>query len=241
MRNSLRSRSPRDARTNRSGSIILLAAGMMIMVFGFLAFTVDVGYIALTKAQLEAASVAGSRAAHTNCAMAWDSRRPRPRTKPKPLPNKRPSMSRRPIARATGLPSMWIRRGISEWAPSRTIPPRKHRSSNGVSAPITWSIDLPETNLSKPSRVRATTRCLCSSPRSSGTTMRRSRREQSPLFCLRMDFGFRQEAGKPWIFSRLPWISRPGTTSSITMWDNKTSSSAMRMDRSVRGAMASRK
>jgi hypothetical protein len=34
----------------------------MIMVFGFLAFSVDVGYIALTKAQLQAASDAGVRA-----------------------------------------------------------------------------------------------------------------------------------------------------------------------------------
>lgn len=47
----------------RLGAIVLLASGMMIMVFGFLAFTVDVGYIALTKAQLEAANDAGVRAA----------------------------------------------------------------------------------------------------------------------------------------------------------------------------------
>lgn len=47
----------------RWGAIVLLASGMMVMVFGFLAFTVDVGYIALTKAQLEAANDAGVRAA----------------------------------------------------------------------------------------------------------------------------------------------------------------------------------
>lgn len=47
----------------RLGSILVLATGIMIMVFGFLAFTVDVGYIALTKAQLEVASDAGARAA----------------------------------------------------------------------------------------------------------------------------------------------------------------------------------
>ncbi len=47
----------------RLGSILVMAAGMMIMVFGFLAFTVDVGYIALTKAQLESATDAGVRAA----------------------------------------------------------------------------------------------------------------------------------------------------------------------------------
>lgn len=51
-----------ESRQKRWGSIILLASGMMIMVFGFLAFTVDVGYIAMTKAQLEAASDAGVRA-----------------------------------------------------------------------------------------------------------------------------------------------------------------------------------
>jgi len=51
------------SREKRWGSIILLASGMMIMVFGFLAFTVDVGYIALTKAQLENATDAGANAA----------------------------------------------------------------------------------------------------------------------------------------------------------------------------------
>ena len=52
-----------ESHKKRWGSIILLAAGMMVMVFGFLAFSVDVGYIALTKAQLETASDAGARAA----------------------------------------------------------------------------------------------------------------------------------------------------------------------------------
>ena len=47
----------------RWGSIILLSAGMIVMVFGFLAFSVDLGYIALTKAQLQTASDAGVRAA----------------------------------------------------------------------------------------------------------------------------------------------------------------------------------
>jgi Flp pilus assembly protein TadG len=46
----------------RWGSIILLSTGIMIMVFGFLAFTVDLGYIALTKGQLQAAGDAGVRA-----------------------------------------------------------------------------------------------------------------------------------------------------------------------------------
>lgn len=57
-----RIRGPRSADEKRWGSIILLSAGMIVMVFGFLAFTVDLGYIALTKAQLEAAGDAGVRA-----------------------------------------------------------------------------------------------------------------------------------------------------------------------------------
>ena len=51
-----------ESDKTRWGSIVVLAAGMIIMVFGFLAFSVDVGYIALTKAQLEAASDGGARA-----------------------------------------------------------------------------------------------------------------------------------------------------------------------------------
>ncbi|MCA9068898.1 MAG: Tad domain-containing protein, partial [Planctomycetaceae bacterium] len=54
---------PNVSRKKRLGAIVLLASGLMIMVFGFLAFTVDVGYIALTKAQLESANDAGVRAA----------------------------------------------------------------------------------------------------------------------------------------------------------------------------------
>ncbi len=60
---SIRHRFARLSPKKRLGAIILLASGMMIMVFGFLAFTVDVGYISLTKAQLEAACDAGARAA----------------------------------------------------------------------------------------------------------------------------------------------------------------------------------
>ncbi len=56
-------RGPRRFDKKRWGSIILLSAGMIVMVFGFLAFSVDVGYIALTKAQLEAATDAGVQAA----------------------------------------------------------------------------------------------------------------------------------------------------------------------------------
>lgn len=40
----------------RRGSIIVLGAAMLVMIMGFLAFTVDVGFIALTRAQMQAAS-----------------------------------------------------------------------------------------------------------------------------------------------------------------------------------------
>ncbi len=60
---SQRKQQPRRVEETRWGSVVVLSAGMMVMVFGFLAFSVDVGYIALTKSQLEAASDAGSRGA----------------------------------------------------------------------------------------------------------------------------------------------------------------------------------
>lgn len=40
-------------RNNRRGAIILLAAALMVVIFAFLAFTVDVGFITLTKAHLK--------------------------------------------------------------------------------------------------------------------------------------------------------------------------------------------
>ena len=44
----------RDAR--RRGSVLLLSAVMLVSVLAFVAFTVDVGYIALTKSQLQASA-----------------------------------------------------------------------------------------------------------------------------------------------------------------------------------------
>src|SRR5919107_38144 len=41
---------------SRRGNIVVLAAAMMVMIFAFTSFTVDVGYITLTKAQLQTAN-----------------------------------------------------------------------------------------------------------------------------------------------------------------------------------------
>lgn len=48
---------------NRQGSIVVLAAFMMVVIFAFVALSLDMGYIALTKTQLQAASDAGAHAA----------------------------------------------------------------------------------------------------------------------------------------------------------------------------------
>lgn len=47
----------------RRGTVIVLASSSMVVVFGFAAFSVDVGYITLTKAQLEAAADGSALAA----------------------------------------------------------------------------------------------------------------------------------------------------------------------------------
>ncbi|MCH7989403.1 MAG: hypothetical protein IID46_09695 [Planctomycetes bacterium] len=49
-------------KQKRNGSILVLAAAMMVMILAFTAFTIDMGYIALTKTQLQAASDAGAHA-----------------------------------------------------------------------------------------------------------------------------------------------------------------------------------
>ena len=54
-------RSPGDS--NRLGSILVLATAVMIMILGFVVFSVDVGYIALSKGQLQNAVDAGALAA----------------------------------------------------------------------------------------------------------------------------------------------------------------------------------
>ena len=54
---------PKRQETKRRGSITVLAAMMMIMIFAFTVFTVDVGYITLTKAKLRTATDAATFAA----------------------------------------------------------------------------------------------------------------------------------------------------------------------------------
>lgn len=46
----------------RTGNVLVLAAGCLVLVFAFVAFTVDVGYITLTKAELQRAADAGALA-----------------------------------------------------------------------------------------------------------------------------------------------------------------------------------
>ncbi len=47
-------------RAKRKGNALVLAAGSLVMVFAFVAFTADLGYIVLTKAELQRASDAGA-------------------------------------------------------------------------------------------------------------------------------------------------------------------------------------
>jgi hypothetical protein len=47
----------------REGTILVLAAVMIVMILAFTAFTIDMGYIALTKTQLQSASDASAHAA----------------------------------------------------------------------------------------------------------------------------------------------------------------------------------
>ena len=55
---------------NRRGIVLVLAAACLIMILAFAAFTVDVGYILVTKAQLQsttdAAALAGTQELATN-------------------------------------------------------------------------------------------------------------------------------------------------------------------------------
>lgn len=50
---------------NRRGIVLVLAASMLVMVFGFVAFTVDTGFIALAKGQMQNASDSASLGAGT--------------------------------------------------------------------------------------------------------------------------------------------------------------------------------
>lgn len=64
------------ARNNREreqprGSVILLATGLLVMVLGFAAFTVDVGFITLTKTQMQGAADAAVLAAGLELSRGW--------------------------------------------------------------------------------------------------------------------------------------------------------------------------
>ena len=56
---------------DRRGSILVLSAAFMLMIFAFTAFTVDVGYIALTKSQLQAAADASALSAGMDLVDGW--------------------------------------------------------------------------------------------------------------------------------------------------------------------------
>lgn len=60
MRSSSREPSARAGRTLRRGTVIVLASSSMVVVFGFAAFSIDVGYITLTKTQLQNATDAAA-------------------------------------------------------------------------------------------------------------------------------------------------------------------------------------
>lgn len=65
MKTSTRPRRRNASRSKllRRGSILVLSAAMLVAIFAFTSFTVDVGLITVTKAQLETAADAGSLAA----------------------------------------------------------------------------------------------------------------------------------------------------------------------------------
>ena len=66
MKTSTRTRNKKKtliSKVLRRGSILVLSAAMLVAIFAFTSFTVDVGLITVTKAQLESAADASSLAA----------------------------------------------------------------------------------------------------------------------------------------------------------------------------------
>jgi len=59
------------SKLKRRGSIDMLAALVLVMVFGFLSFTADIGYIALTKGQMQTAADAAVLAAGQDLSEGW--------------------------------------------------------------------------------------------------------------------------------------------------------------------------
>lgn len=64
MKTQLRNRCPeancRPGKTRRDGAVLVLCLSVLIMVFAFTAFTVDIGFISLTKGQLQKSSDAAA-------------------------------------------------------------------------------------------------------------------------------------------------------------------------------------
>jgi uncharacterized membrane protein len=58
-------RNNRQSPANRTGSIITLSAGVLVMVLAFTAFTVDLGWITLARAQMRNAADAAAFAGAT--------------------------------------------------------------------------------------------------------------------------------------------------------------------------------
>lgn len=56
---------------NRRGSIMLLAVGLLFMLFAFAAFAIDIGYISLTKAELQKSADAAALAANLELYDGW--------------------------------------------------------------------------------------------------------------------------------------------------------------------------
>lgn len=54
---------PGKRSPKKKGSILLLSAGAMVMIMGFAAFTIDIGFITLTKTQMQSAADAAALAA----------------------------------------------------------------------------------------------------------------------------------------------------------------------------------
>lgn len=65
-----------NLQQNRGGNILVLAAGAIIFIMGFTAFVVDIGYISLTRAQLQNAADAASMAAAYELGAALDPGQP---------------------------------------------------------------------------------------------------------------------------------------------------------------------
>lgn len=67
----LTSKQFREEQLNRQGSVMILTVGLMIMLFAFTALAVDIGYITLTRAQLQKSADAAALAANLELYSGW--------------------------------------------------------------------------------------------------------------------------------------------------------------------------